>query len=321
MTGGILVLAEHLRGELADTTRQAVTAGKELKESGMGPLALAIIARDPAPLVSVASLEGVDEVIEVSVGEDEFNADVYVAAVEALVRETAPAVVLMGFTTNAMSMAPVLAARMGLGFASDVIACTGDDGRVVANRPFYGGKVEAELDFDSHATVVLLLRPNIWAPASDGGSPEIRSFDAGVDASRVRMKHREFEDPPTTDLDISKADIILAIGRGIGDRENIARLEALADRMGVTLAASRPLVDAGWVSKARQVGQSGITVKPKLYVALGISGAVQHVTGMRTSERIIAVNQDPHAPIFSVAEYGAVEDLFDVVEELEKRWS
>jgi electron transfer flavoprotein alpha subunit len=316
MSSGVLVVAEHLRGGLSDTTRQAVAAGKELKDAGAGQLAVALISRDPE-LVKQASLEGVDLIIQVPVSEDEFNGDLYAAAVEALVKEKEPSIVLMGFTTNGMTVAPVVASRMGLGLASDVLGCSIEDGKVVARRQFYGGKVEAELEFPDDAAVMLLLRPSIWSAATVGGAPEITSFDAGVDDSGVRVHHREFIDPPTDDLDISKADIILAIGRGIGERENIPRVEALASQLGATLAGSRPLIDAGWLSKARQVGQSGVTVKPKLYIALGISGAVQHLAGMRGSETILAVNQDPNAPIFSVATYGAVADVLEVIDELE----
>ena len=318
MSEGIMVVAEHLHGELSETTRQAVAAGKEMKEAGLGPLAVALLAPDPAMLVEAASLDGVNLIVHVPVTANEFDADIYAASVEALVRAHQPAVVLMGFTANSMSMAPAVAARTDSGFASDVVAIAVEAGEVVARRDFYGGKVEAELEFGGHATVVLLLRPNIWAPATASETPEITSFAAGID--RTRMRHREYVAPPADEFDIGKADVILAIGRGIGERENIPRFEELADKMGVTLAASRPLVDAGWMPKSRQVGQSGVTVKPKLYIALGISGAVQHLAGLRGSERIIAVNEDPHAAIFSVAQYGAVEDLFDVVEALETLW-
>jgi electron transfer flavoprotein alpha subunit len=320
MNGGILIVAEHRRGELRDITREAVSAGAELKAAGVGPVALALIARDPATLVPAATLEGVDAIIQVPVAEDEFNADVYALAVEALIRHRKPAVVLSGYSSYGMGFGSTVAVRLGLGFASDVVGCSVQESAVVARRQYYGGKVEAELEFSPDASILLLLRPTAWDPAAEGGSPEVAQFDAAVDSSRVRTRHREFIDPPSEGLDISLSQFILSIGRGVGDRENLPRFEALAEKMGATLAASRPLIDAGWLPSSRQVGQSGVVVKPKVYLALGISGAAQHVAGMRASGKILAVNTDAHAAIFQVAHYGAVIDLYRVVNELEKLW-
>ena len=163
---------------------------------------------------------------------------------------------------------------------------------------------------------MLLLRPTVWPPAEGGGSPRISELRVTFPPSRAR--HKEFVEQPRADVDIGEADFLLAIGRGIGDKENIPTFEQLAEKMGATLAVSRPLVDAGWMPNSRQVGQSGKTVKPKVYLAMGISGAVQHLAGMKTSGTIIAVNTDPEAAIYSTAHYGAVADLFEVAEELGK---
>jgi len=164
--------------------------------------------------------------------------------------------------------------------------------------------------------VLLLLRPTVWPPAAAGGSPTVSEH--ALEAVQSRARHRELREAARGDVDITTADFLLSIGRGIGEQENIAMFEELAEKIGATLAVSRPIVDAGWMPNARQVGQSGKTVKPKVYLAFGISGAVQHLAGMKTSETIIAVNTDPEAAIFDVAHYGAVADLFDVAEELTK---
>jgi electron transfer flavoprotein alpha subunit len=176
--------------------------------------------------------------------------------------------------------------------------------------------VHAELEFPGEKPVMLLLRPTVWPPAEGGGSPRISELRVTIPPSRAR--HKEFVEQPRADVDISEADFLLAIGRGLGDKENIPTFERLAEKMGATLAVSRPLVDAGWMPNSRQVGQSGKTVKPKVYLAMGISGAVQHLAGMKASGTIIAVNTDPEAAIFSTAHYGAVADLFAVAEELGK---
>jgi electron transfer flavoprotein alpha subunit len=209
-----------------------------------------------------------------------------------------------------------VAAKLGLGFASDVLALAEEDGAIVATRAFYGAKVHGEVEFPAGRPVLLLLRPTAWPAAEGAGSATVGELALPPVESRAR--HLSFEEAQKGDVDIADADFLLSIGRGIGEQENIAMFEELAGKLGATLAVSRPLVDAGWMPSSRQVGQSGKTVKPKVYLAFGISGAVQHLAGMKTSETIIAVNSDPEAAIFDVAHYGAVADLFDVAEELAK---
>jgi electron transfer flavoprotein alpha subunit len=308
----VLVVAEHLRGEVRPITLELVSAAQEVE----GPVAVALIAKDPAALAGAVDVEGVDEILTVRVEQDEFENDVCLQAVEALIEERAPDVVLTGFTVNSMGYAPALAAKLGLGFASDVFSLANDGGAVVAERAFYGSKVNAELEFPGHERVLLMLRPTAWPPAAGGGNASVTEVSVPANGSRAR--HVDFQEAAAADVDITTADFLLSVGRGIGDKENLSQFEELADKMGATLSVSRPIVDAGWMPNARQVGQSGKTVTPKVYLALGISGAVQHLAGMKTSGTIIAVNTDPEAAIFGVAHYGAVADLFDVAEELEK---
>jgi electron transfer flavoprotein alpha subunit len=165
---------------------------------------------------------------------------------------------------------------------------------------------------------MLLLRPTTW-PAAEGTSQPTVS-EMAVPAAPSRSRHLAYEAAPTVEVDITTAEFLVSIGRGIGERDNIEIFEKLAEKLGATLSASRPLVDAGWLPAWRQVGQSGRTVKPRVYLAFGISGAVQHLAGMKQAGTIIAVNTDPDAAIFSVAHYGAVADLFDVADELDRRW-
>jgi electron transfer flavoprotein alpha subunit len=306
----VLVIAEQLRGQLRDVTRELVTAAQELE----GPVALAVIAHEPARID--AGIAGVDEIVQVDVEADEFESDVYQEAVEALIRERRPDAVLAGFTVNSMGYAAAVAVKLGLGFASDVHALRVEGGELVATRSFYGAKVDGDVDFPGKETVLLLLRPTAWVPADPAGGQTVTQLQVAPSGSRAR--HREFVEAPAGDVDITTADFLLSIGRGIGDKEAIPQFEQLAEKMGAVLSVSRPLVDAGWMSNARQVGQSGKTVKAKVYLALGISGAVQHLAGMKTCGTIIAVNTDAEAAIFSVAHYGAVADLFDVAEELDK---
>jgi electron transfer flavoprotein alpha subunit len=307
-----VVVAEHLRGEVRPVTLELITAAKELGD----PVTVVVIAKDPAAATGQVNVDGVDEIVTVQVEQEEFENDVYQQAVEQLIAEHRPKTVLLGFTVNSMGYAPALAAKLGLGFASDVFSIDAQASGLVVERAFYGSKIHAEVEFPGHDQVLLLLRPTAWAPADGAGSAEIRDFPAPAGESRA--KHKEFVEVATGDVDITTADFLLSVGRGIGDKENLPQFEELAGKMGATLSVSRPIVDQGWMPNSRQVGQSGKTVKPKVYLALGISGAVQHLAGMKTSGTIIAVNSDPEAAIFNVAHYGAVVDLFEVAEELEK---
>ena len=306
----VLIVAEHLRGGVRDVTYELVSAARSLG----GPTTVAVVASDPGALD--VNRAGVDEIVHVRVGQEEFEGDVYQRALETLIEERQPQVVLLGFTVNGMGYAAAVAAKLGLGFASDVFAVSRDGDGIVATRAFYGSKVHGEVEFPAGRPVLLLLRPTAWPPAEGPGAATVSELALAPVASRAR--HKEFREVEKGDVDITTADFLLSIGRGIGEQENVAMFEELAGKLGATLSVSRPLVDAGWMSSARQVGQSGKTVKPKVYLAFGISGAVQHLAGMKTSETIIAVNTDPEAAIFDVAHYGAVADLFDVAEELAK---
>jgi electron transfer flavoprotein alpha subunit len=307
-----LVVAEHVRGELRPVTLELISAAKSLG----GPVEVAVIGEDPGSFADSVNVEGVDEILAVTTGGAEFENDVYQHAVEQLVAERSPQVVLLGFTVSSMGYGPALAAKLGSGYASDVLAVREEDGGLVAERSFFGAKVNGEMEFPGHDLVVLLLRAGSWPPAEGAGSAGVTEVSVSAPASRAR--HKDWVEAQVGDVDITTSEFLLSVGRGIGDKENLEQFEELAQTMGATLSSSRPLVDAGWMPSARQVGQSGKTVKPKVYLALGISGAVQHLAGMKTSGTIIAVNTDPEAAIFNVEHYGAVADLFEVAEELEK---
>jgi electron transfer flavoprotein alpha subunit len=307
-----LVVAEHVRGELRPITLELISAARSLG----GPVEVAVIAADPASFTDAVNVEGVDEILAVRVDRDEFENDVYQQVVEQLTAQRSPDVILLGFTVNSMGYGPALAAKLGTGFASDVFAVRDEDGELVAERSFYGAKVNGEVEFPRHDRVVLLIRATAWPPAEGAGSASVTEVSLEPTASRAR--HQDWVEVQAGDVDITTADFLLSVGRGIGDKENLEQFAELAHAMGATLSSSRPLVDAGWMPGARQVGQSGKTVKPKVYLALGISGAVQHLAGMKTAGTIIAVNTDPEAAIFNIAHYGAVADLFEVAEELEK---
>lgn len=306
----VLVVAEYTCGVIRPVTLELVSAARGLG----GPVILAVIGSDPDAARAVCV--DVDQVVHVQVQQAEFENDIYQRAVEALIAERAPDVVLLGFTVSSMGYAPAVAAKLGFGFASDVFALAREDDKIIATRALYGGKVHAELEFPRGRPVLVLLRQSVWPAAEPGVPPVVRDFVPEPCTSRAR--HLGFLDVASDDVDITASDFLLSIGRGVGEQENIAAFEQLAAKLGATLSVSRPLVDAGWVSNSRQVGLSGRTVKPKVYLAFGVSGASQHLAGMKSSEIIIAVNTDAEAAIFSVAHYAAVADMFEVADELSK---
>ena len=315
---GILVVAETRRDELRSVTLELIGAALELKDAAGGRVAVAIVDADPSAFTGALAVSGVDEILTVTTPTPSFEAHVAQQVLEALVEAEQPDVVLLGHTIDSMGFGPAVAAHKGLGFASDVTAVSWDAGPV-AIRGAYGGKLVAELDFPGRERTLLMLRAGAFEPAeADGAAVGVRAVDVAFDAAPT--EHLDYREAATGDVDITKAELLVSIGRGIEDKDNVAQFEDLADKLGATLSVSRPLVDAGWVSNARQVGQSGKTVQPKVYLALGISGAVQHLAGMQKADTIIAVNTDPEAPIFSVAHYGAVADLFDVAEALEQHF-
>jgi electron transfer flavoprotein alpha subunit len=318
--GGVLVIAETRRGDLREVSLELLTAAQEVTAAVGGPVRILVIDPDPARFADAVSCDGVDEVLLAHAPTEHFEAHVWARAVGRAIEAERPALVLAGHTVDSLSFAPAVAARLGLGFASDITVIRWEDGPSVI-RGAYGEKLRAELDFPDRACILLTVRAGIFPPSvARAGAATARELH--IDFQGVAStEHVEFREAAIGDVDITKSTFLLSIGRGIEDRENIPRFEGLAQRFGATLSVSRPLVDAGWISSARQVGQSGKTVKPRVYLALGISGAVQHLAGMRNAETIIAVNSDPEAPIFAVAHYGAVADLFEVADEIEQALS
>ncbi|PSP22646.1 electron transfer flavoprotein subunit alpha/FixB family protein [Halobacteriales archaeon QH_10_65_19] len=306
----VLAVAEHRRGELRDVSHELVTAGRELADATGGGLHLAVISGDVGEYAGKLDHEDVDTIHTVDFGE-EFNHDVYVQATEALYDAVGPQYVLAPNTVNGLDYAPAVAQRLGIPLVTDVTGMEVDGGLSVT-REFYAGKTEGDVDVAGDRAVVT-IRPGEWPAAKGVGDATIEAFDADIEEEAVRSTVTGYEEVGAGDVDISEADVLVSVGRGIEEEENIEIIEELADAMGATVSASRPIVDNGWLPQDRQVGQSGKKVTPDIYIAVGISGAVQHVAGMKGSDTIIAVNTDPSAPIFDIADYGIVDDLFDVV--------
>jgi len=227
---------------------------------------------------------------------------------------TSPQYVLTPNSVNGLDYAPAVANQLDLPVVTDTIDLETDGETLVATREMYGGKVETTNELEGEAVVT--IRSAEWPQAEGTGDASIEAFDAAIDEDAIGSTVSGFEEVGGGDVDISEAELLVSIGRGIEEEENLDLIRDLADALGATLSSSRPIVDNGWLPKNRQVGQSGKVVTPDVYIAIGISGAVQHVAGMKGSDTIVAINTDPNAPIMDIADYAIVDDLFDVVPEL-----
>ncbi|WP_121820277.1 electron transfer flavoprotein subunit alpha/FixB family protein [Halostella salina] len=307
----VLAVAEHRRGDLRDVSYEVITVGRELADETGGDLHLAVIGGDVDAFAEDLNREGVDAIHTVDHGE-EFNHGVYTQAVAQLYDTTDAGYVVTPNSVNGLDYAPAVANRLDLPVVTDVIGLDASGDGLVATREMYGSKVETTVELDADRAVVT-IRGAEWPPAEGTGDADVTAFDADIDESAVRSTVTGFEEAGGGDVDISEADVLVSVGRGIEEEENIELVQDLADALDATLSSSRPIVDNGWLPKNRQVGQSGKVVTPDVYIAIGISGAVQHVAGMKGSDTIVAINTDPNAPIFDLADYGIVDDLFDVV--------
>ncbi|GAB4461961.1 MAG: electron transfer flavoprotein subunit alpha/FixB family protein [Anaerolineales bacterium] len=309
MSNDIFVITEHLDGKFSDVSFEMVGKAKELA-SALGGQAVSVVVGGGVEANVFAS----DSTIQV---EDEalsqFNPEAYAKVIEALVREKSPKVVMFGWTVTGMDVAAWLSAKLGVPCAAYAKDVRVEGGSLVVSCQAYGGKLTAEVAPEGDMAIVACLAGSFPAEAGQG-STAAQKIASPVDLSGLKMKFIEMVKPAGGDVDITAQTKLVSVGRGIGGKENIELAEELAAKLGAVVSASRPVVDAGWLPRTRQVGKSGLKVKPKLYLMLGISGAPEHLEGMKGAELIIAINTDKKAPIFNVAHYGATADLFEVAE-------
>lgn len=317
----ILVIAEHRKNELRPVTFELISAAQGLKKSTNDKVQVAVIGSHAESYVTELSVNGVDEVVVVKSPVSDFDPDIFETALSALIKSKSPTVVLLPHTVDSLGYAATLASKLGCGFATDVFIAEYQGEELVATRGGYNQKVNVEVDFPEKNLVVLAIRASVFKPLEGKGNPVVTHFD--LSAPQSRSKNKEYiELGGGNDIDITTVEFIMSIGRGIGEETNVEQFRELAENVGATLCCSRPIADAGWLPKSRQVGQSGKVVGScKLYVALGVSGSIQHMAGMKHVPTIVAVNTDPGASIFTIAKYGIVADIFDIEEELNNQLS
>lgn len=315
---GVLVLAEHRQGALRDVTLEMLAAGRSLARESGTETAVVLLGHGCDEMAAALARQANRVIYAADPAFREFNSEVYQRLLVQLIRARQPDVVLLAHSAFGTDLAPSLAAELGAGLVSDGIGFRKVEPGLVVTRGSYGGKLQADWIVETRPALVM-VRQSHFKPEPVELEGQVEVWAAGDVGSGLRTRFMGLEELPTTGIDITKAEVVVGIGRGVKEEKNLGPIKELVAALGGVLAGSRPVVDAGWLPKDCQVGSSGKTVKPKLYIALGISGAFQHVAGMKGADTIIAVNKDPNAPIFSVAQFGVVDDLHKVVPVLLER--
>jgi len=325
MAQGVWAIAEQRDGEFRKITYEVVSEGRRLADKLGQQLTAIVLGSGMKDKASELAQYGADKIV---VADDPnlaaYTADAYVSVLAQLVEADTPEIIILGASTQGKDLAPRLAARLNVAMAQDCTAFDIEDGKLVATRPIFTGKAYAKVTFEDSTPNIVTARPNVMPinQPDSGRSAEVVDAQFSLDEAQLKTKVVEVIKDESGRIDLTEADKIVSGGRGMKSAENFKILEELADVIGAAVGASRAAVDAGWRPQTDQVGQTGKIVSPNLYIACGISGAIQHLAGMGTSKIIVAINKDPEAPIFQKADYGVVDDLFKVVpaltEELKK---
>jgi len=309
MSNDVFVITDHLDGKFSDVSFEMIGKAKELASGFSGQTVAVVVGSGMSANVfaSDVTLQIDDPNLA------QFNPEGYGKVIEAIVKEKSPHLVMLGWTATGMDLAAWLSARLGkpcVAYGRDLCI---ENNTLVVTSQVYGGKMIADVAPEGDMAIVACLAGSFPVEAGQGSTPAtIISSPVPLDGLKTRFV--EAIKPVAGDVDITAQQKLVSIGRGIGSKDNVELAEELAQKLGATVSSSRPVVDAGWLPRTRQVGKSGLKVKPKLYLMLGISGAPEHLEGMKSAELIIAINTDKKAPIFNVAHYGATADLFEVAE-------
>jgi electron transfer flavoprotein alpha subunit len=315
----IFVLAEHRQGQMRDITFEMLTKGKELAEKTNTDLTAILLGKNGKEHAKVLSGYAKKVLLVEDAKLENFNSEAYQKVLSNIIKEHKPLLTMIGHTSFGVDLAPSLAAALKLPLATDCIDVEFESEKLVITRQMYGGKVNVKATVRKSEGYIATVRQAAFTAQKPAMNGEIIEVSSPLSQEIIEKRFIEYVLPPLGGVDITAAEALVGIGRGIKDESNMTMVEELAKALGGVLACSRPIVDKGWLSTDRQVGSSGKTVKPKLYIALGISGAFQHVLGMKNSDLIIAVNKDPNAPIFNFSDYGVIDDLFKIAPALKDK--
>jgi electron transfer flavoprotein alpha subunit len=314
----ILVIAEQRQGKWNNTSFETLVAAQQIAAATSSPLSALVIGKGVAALAEELAAKNVAEVLLVEHDLLEaYTPDGYCVALSQVIGAAKPDLVLFPHTYQVRDFAPKLAAMLGKGMIGDCVGYRNEGGKLVFVRQMFQGKTAADVTFQGAAPWFAsfqsgAFRADLLAAHPSGKAP-VNKVSVTLNAEQIRTKPLELFKEAKSAVDLTQAPLIVAIGRGIKAPENIPQAQALAKAIGGEIAASRPICDEGWLPMERQIGSSGQTVAPKLYLALGISGAIQHVVGMKGARTIVAINKDANAPIFEIADYGVVGDIFEIM--------
>jgi len=315
----ILVVVEHRQQKLADISLEMLTKGRQLADQTSSELVAVVVGKD-VNRYEPQLAKWADKVLVVKNTKlEESLAEPSQKILVSIIKERKPKLVLIGHSSFGMDLAPALAVEVGAPLATDCTNIAIDNGTITVTRSIYNGKVNAVYSLAPSETVIVTGRPGEFPVEEGQQRGSIEEIDYPLEGEIDYKRLEGYIEPEVSGVDITQAEVLVSVGRGIKDKGNIEIAEELAKALGGVVACSRPVVDYGWLPSERQVGLSGKTVKSKLYLALGISGAFQHTVGLRGSKMIIAINKDAKAPIFTVADYGIVDDIFKVVPILTQR--
>jgi electron transfer flavoprotein alpha subunit len=316
MAKGVWIVAEQRDGALRKVSFELASAARKLADELGDEVGAVLLGSGVEGLAPELGKYGVDKVYVADDAVFEpYTTDAYAAAVAKVVQENDPAILLLASSVLGKDLSTRLVGKLATGMASDCVELRIEGGNLIAKRPMYAGKAFGDVSV-SGSPQMAQLRPNVFPADENAKAGEVVKFDAGVSADDIKAKVAEVQKDTSGKVDLTEAEIIVSGGRGMKGPENYNIIEELADVLGATVGASRAAVDAGWRPQSDQVGQTGKVVSPNLYIACGISGAIQHLAGMSSSKYIVAVNKDPDAPIFAKADYGVVDDLFKIVPEM-----
>ena len=316
MAQGVWTIAEQRDGEIRKITYEIVSEGRRLADVLGQELTVILLGSNIREKAAGLGQYGADKVLVADDSRLEpYTTDAYVSVISELVKANDPQILILGGSVQGKDLAARLAASLDVGMAQDCTAFAVEDGNLVATRPIYAGKAYAKVTFENSLPQMAAARPKVMSINEPDASRSAEVVDASftLNDSDLKTKVVDVAKDESGKVDLTEADKIVSGGRGMKDPENYRILEELADLIGASVGASRAAVDAGWRPHSDQVGQTGKVVSPNLYIACGISGAIQHLAGMSTSKVIVAINKDEDAPIFQKADYGVVADLFDVV--------
>jgi len=316
MAKGVWIVAEQRDGALRKISFEIASTARKLADELGDEVCAVLLGSGVEAMAAELAKYGVDKVfVADDAALEPYTTDAHAAAVAKVVKENDPAILLLGASVQGKDLSSRLVGKLATGMASDCTDIKIEGGKLLATRPMYSGKTFGDIVV-SGTPQMASLRPNVFPAVENAKAGEVVKFDAGLDAGALKTKVLEVQKDASGKIDLTEADVIVSGGRGMKGPEGYSVLEELASLLGGTVGASRAAVDAGWRPQSDQVGQTGKVVSPNLYIACGISGAIQHLAGMSSSKYIVAINKDPEAPIFARADYGIVDDLFKVVPEL-----